>query len=115
EHPCHPALKGIMHSLFERPIADPAPQPRPMPADRPAPLSTLHLRKGKEAESATCQSNDDITKKPGRKQREPDNLHCEREGEIEQPDQDRKDELQDSVYDECDSDKRNDNHVVEAA
>ena len=35
--------------------------------------------------------------------------------EIEQPDQDRKDELQDSVYDKCDSDKRNDNHVVKAA
>src|SRR5215510_16195105 len=53
EHPCHPALKGIMHSLFERPIADLAPQPRPMSADRPATLETFRLRKGKEADKAT--------------------------------------------------------------
>ena len=43
-------------------------------------------------------SNEDIAKSPGREERKPDDLHCQREGVVEQPQhQDRKDETQDFV------------------
>ena len=60
EHPCHAAFKGHMHSLFERPIPNLPPDPRPVPADRYTPLSTFRLGKGKEAQRAVYDSNDDI-------------------------------------------------------
>src|SRR6266566_2944875 len=56
EHPCHAAFKGNMHSLFERPIANLPPEPRPVPADRYTPLSTFRLGKGKEAQRAVYDS-----------------------------------------------------------
>src|SRR5882724_7828373 len=52
EHPCHTAFKSNVHSLFERAIANPPPEPRPIPADRHTPLSTFRLGKWKEAQRA---------------------------------------------------------------
>jgi hypothetical protein len=57
EHPCHAAFKGNVHRLFERPIANLPPEPRPVPADRYTPLSTFRLGKGKEAQRAVYDSN----------------------------------------------------------
>src|SRR2546430_4547728 len=76
EHPCHAAFKGNVHSFFERPIANLPPEPRPVPADRYTPLSTFRLGKGKEAQRAVYDSNNDIAKNLGREERKPDNLHC---------------------------------------
>src|SRR5437868_10118081 len=76
KHPCHAAFKGSMHGLFEPSIADLAPEPRPVPADRYPPLSTFRLGKGKEAQRAVYDSNNDIAKNLGREERKPDNLHC---------------------------------------
>src|SRR6266513_3329320 len=72
EHPCHAAFKDNVHSLFERPIADLPPEPRPVPADRYTPLSTFRLGKGKEAQRAVYDSNNDIAKNLGREERKPD-------------------------------------------
>src|SRR5436305_15047545 len=46
--------------FFERPIANLPPEPRPVPADRYTPLSTFRLGKGKEAQRAVYDSNNDI-------------------------------------------------------
>jgi hypothetical protein len=102
-----------MYSLFERLIANLPPKPRPVPADRSTPLSTFRLGKGKEAQRAVSDRNDDIAKKFGREERKPDNLHCQREGAVEQPHQDRKNETKYFVCGERDKNKWDDNHVVE--
>src|SRR6516165_827291 len=60
EYPCHAVFEGIMHSLFERLIANLPPKPQPVPADRSPPLSTFSLRKGKEAQRCAYESSDDI-------------------------------------------------------
>ncbi len=80
---------------------------------RYTPLSTFRLGKGKEAQRAVYDSNDDIAKNLGREERKPDNLHCQREGVVEQPHQDRKNETQDFVCGERDKNKWDDNHIVE--
>jgi hypothetical protein len=102
-----------MHSSFECLIAKLPPKPRPVPADRYAPLSTFRLGKGKEAQRAVYENNDDIAKNPGREERKPDDLHCQREGVVEQPHQDRKDETQDFVGGERDNNEWDDHHIVE--
>src|SRR6266403_5123155 len=113
EHPCHAAFKGNVHSFFERPIANLPPEPRPVPADRYTPLSTFRLGKGKEAQRAVYDSNDDLAKNLGREERKPDNLHCQRESVVEQPHQDRKNETQDFVCGERDKNNWDDYHIVE--
>src|SRR6185437_4373161 len=46
------------------------------------------------------------------KERKPDNLYCQREGVVEQPHQDQKNETQYLVYGERDKNKRNDDRIV---
>src|SRR5258708_31613168 len=46
EHPCHAALKGGMHSSFERLIANLPPKPRPVLADRYAPVPRFVSERG---------------------------------------------------------------------
>ena len=99
--------------MFERPIANLPPEPPPVPADRYPPLSTFHLGKGEEAQRAVYDSNDDIAKNPGREERKPDDLHCQRKGVVEQPHQDRKNETQEFLCGEHDKNKRDDYHIVE--
>ena len=88
EHPCHAAFKGNVHSSFERLIANLPPKPRPVPADRYAPAPTIRLGKGNKTQRAAYGSHDDIAKNTGREERKPDDLHCQREGVVEQPHQD---------------------------
>ena len=104
-----------MHSSFERVIANLPPKPRPVPADRYAPAPTIGLGKGNKTQRAAYDSNDDIAKNPGREERKPDDLHCQRESIVEQPHQDRKNETQDFVGGERDNNEGDDNHIVEAA
>ena len=104
-----------MNCLFERPIADLAPEPRPVSPDRYAPASTFSLGKGEKAQSAVCDSNNDIAQNPDREERKPDNLHCQREGVVEQTHQDRKNETQDPVYGKRNKNNRNDYHIVKGA
>jgi hypothetical protein len=85
-----------MHGLFESPIANLPPQPRPVSADRYSPLSTFRPGKGKEAQRAAYDGNDDIAKNPGRE---------EREGVVEQTHQDSKNETEDFVGSEGEKDK----------
>src|SRR6516165_4350301 len=113
KHPCHAVFKAVMYSLFERPIANLPPEPRPVPADRSAPLMTFRLGKGKEAQRSVDENNDDIAKKLGREERKPNNLHCQRKGVVEQPYQDRNDETQELVCGKRDRNKWDDNHIVE--
>jgi len=84
-------------------------------ADRPTPPSTFRFRKGKEAQRAVHDRNDDIAEKLHREERKPDNLHCEGKCVVEQPHQDRNDETQDVFYGERDDNKWDDNHIVERA
>ena len=114
EYPRHAAFKCNMNSLLERPIADLAPEPRPLPPDRYSPPSTFRLRYGNEAQPAAYASNDDIAQNPGREERKPDNLHCQREGVVEQPHQRPKNETQDFTDGERDKNERDDDHVVKA-
>src|SRR5262249_48794575 len=113
EHPCHAAFKGIMHSLFERLIANFSPKPRPVPADRSPPLSTFRLGNGKEAQRGAYENNDDIAKFLGREEWKPNNLHCKWERIVERLHQDRNNETQDLVYGERDKNKWNDKYIVE--
>src|ERR1700751_1295122 len=112
EHPCHAAFKDNMHGLFERPIANLPAEPRPISADRYPQLSTFRLGKGKERQRAACDSNNDIAKNLGREERKPDNLHCQREGVVEQPHQESKNETQELARGERDKNKWDDNHIV---
>src|SRR5258707_13020888 len=57
EHPCHASFKGNVHSMFECPIANLPPEPRPVPT---APLSTFRIGKWKKAQRAVCDCTDDI-------------------------------------------------------
>src|SRR5258707_15782414 len=50
EHSGHAAFKGNVDILFERPIANLPPEPRPVRADRYTPLSPFRLGKWKEAQ-----------------------------------------------------------------
>src|SRR5215831_5962686 len=113
EHPRHAALKGAMHSSFERLVAYLLPQPRPVSADRYAKVSATSLGKGNKTQRAAHDSNYDIAENPGRQERKKDDLHCQREGVVEKPHQDRKDESQDLVGGERDNNERDDNHIVE--
>src|SRR5215475_2724313 len=115
EHPRHTALKGTMHSSFERMVAYLPPQPRPVSADRSAPASTPPLGNGNKTKRAAHGGNDEIAKNPGREERKPDDLHCQREGVVEQPHQDRKDEMQDFVGGERDHNEWDDDHIVEGS
>ena len=103
-----------MHSSFERLIANLPLKPGPVPADRYAPAPTIRLGKGNKTQRAAYGSNDDIAKNPGREERKPDDLHCQREGVVEQPHQARKDETQDFVGGERDNNEWDNNHIVEA-
>jgi hypothetical protein len=113
EHPCHAALKGIMDGLFERPVAKFALEPQPVPPNRSAPLSTFRLGKGKEAQRAVYDSNDDNAKSPGREEWKPDNLHCKGECVVEYPHQDRKNETQDLDCGKRDNNKWGDEHIID--
>jgi hypothetical protein len=75
-------------------------------------LTALCLGKGKEVKSAGYRAT--ATLPSSLEERKPDNLHCEWEGVVEQPYQDRENEMQDPVCEECDTNQRNDNHIVEA-
>src|ERR1700730_2710377 len=76
EHPFHAAFKRNMHSMFERPVANLPPEPRPAPADRFIPLSKFRLGKRKEAQRAVYDSNNAIAKNLSREERKPDKLPC---------------------------------------
>jgi len=103
-----------MNSLLERPIADLASEPRPLPSDRYSPLPTFHPGHGKEAQPAAYDRNGDIAQNPGREQRKPDNLHCQRKGVVEYPHQHQKNETQDFTDGERDKNEGDDDHVVKA-
>jgi hypothetical protein len=73
-----------MHGLFERPIANPPAESGPVPVDRYAPLTAFRLGNGKEAQRAAYDANTSIAKNLGCEERKPNNLHCQREGVVEQ-------------------------------
>jgi len=100
--------------MFERPVADPSPEPRPVPADRYTQPSTFCLGKRKDPQRTVYDGNEAIAKNTSRKERKPDKLHCQREGVVEQPHQDQKNETQEFAGGQRHKNKWHDNHIVEA-